>query len=320
MKVLVTGGAGYIGSVVTAYLIDHGHEVTTFDNLSNGHFDSVDKRSNFFQGDILNLEELKNAMVNSEAVVHLAGKISVEESFRFPEIYMKNNYEGTKNVLKTMHELNIRRIIFSSTCAVYGEVENIKIDEFTKTLPINPYGISKLKADEEISRNTKQHNLDAVSFRFFNASGAYLSKSGKFLGELHKEESHLIPLILQNNEISINGSDYPTLDGTCVRDFIHVTDIADAIEKSLYLDTENIHKIYNLGSEKGFSILEILDCIETKTGSKIKKNFLGRRTGDSAVLVSDSSYAEKDLKWKPTHDLNQIIQSAINFQKSLHDQ
>jgi UDP-glucose 4-epimerase len=313
MRVLVTGGAGYIGSVVAAYLIDHGHEVTTFDNLSNGNMSSVDKRSHFITGDILNLNELKKAMVHSEAVVHLAGKISVEESVENPEVYLQNNFEGTKNVLNVMETLNIRKFIFSSTCAVYGEVQNIKINELTNTFPINPYGKSKLMADKEISHRSSLRKIDAVSFRFFNASGAYKSKEGILYGELHKVESHLIPTILQNKTININGSDYPTFDGTCVRDFIHVADIANAIEKALHLDTNGFHKIYNLGSEKGYSILEIVECIEEIIGSEIKRNYLDRRVGDSAILISDNSLVERELDWKPSHSLYQIIQSAIDF-------
>jgi UDP-glucose 4-epimerase len=313
MRVLVTGGAGYIGSVVTAYLVDHGHEVTVFDNLSNGNISAVDKRSLFVMGDVLNLDELEKAMFNSEAVVHLAGKISVEESFKNPEIYSQNNFEGTKNVLNVMEQLNIRKIIFSSTCAVYGEVENIKINELANTAPINPYGESKLEAEREISLRSSFRKIDAVSFRFFNAAGAYKSREGVLYGELHKVESHLIPLILQNQIIYINGSDYPTFDGTCIRDYVHVADIANAIELALYLETDSLHKIYNLGSEKGYSILEIVECIEKTIGSEIQRNYLDRRIGDSAILISDSTLVESELEWKPSHDLNQIIQSAVDF-------
>lgn len=315
MKILVTGGAGYIGSAVTAFLIDNGHEVVTFDNLSNGQVLAVDKRSKFVLGDILEVKALEVAMAGSEAVVHLAGKISVEESFKYPEIYMQNNYEGTKNVLNVMKKLGIRKIIFASTCAVYGEVENSKINETTKISPINPYGISKLEADQEISIRSNNREIDAVSFRFFNASGAYKSKTGDLYGELHKDESHLIPRILQNKEININGFDYPTFDGTCIRDYIHVADIARAIEKGLQLETNSLHKIYNLGSEKGYSILEIIECIEKNLGFTIKKNYLGRRKGDSPVLISDNSLVAKELRWSATHDLESIIQSAAEFYK-----
>jgi UDP-glucose 4-epimerase len=166
MRVLVTGGAGYIGSVVAAFLIDNGHEVTTFDNLSNGHLSSVDKRSHFILGDILKIEELEEAMLGLEAVVHLAGKISVEESFKNSENYIQNNYEGTKNVLDAMKKSNIRKIVFSSTCAVYGAAGNSKINESTIISPISPYGDSKLKADCEISHRANLQEVDAVSFRF----------------------------------------------------------------------------------------------------------------------------------------------------------
>ena len=317
MKVLVTGGAGYIGSAVTAFLIDNGYEVTILDNLSNGNLSSIDKRSRFIQGDILKIEDLETAMSDSEAVVHLAGKISVEESFKYPDIYMQNNYEGTKNVLNVMKKLVIRKIIFASTCAVYGEAENSKINETTKISPINPYGVSKLKADQEISIRSKNNEIDAVSFRFFNASGAYKSKTGVLYGELHKDESHLIPKIIQNKEISINGADYPTFDGTCIRDYIHVADIANAIEKALYLDTEKLHKIYNLGSEKGYSILEIIDCVEKTLGITVKRNFLSRRMGDSPILVSDSSLVTRELRWQAAYNLDSIIQSAVEYYRGL---
>ena len=313
MKVLVTGGAGYIGSVLTGYLIDQGNEVNILDNLSTGHKSLVDTRGKFFNGDILIEENLMAAMNGCNAVVHLAGKALVAESVNNPDLYFHQNLQGTKSVLEAMNVSGIKKIVFSSTCAVYGNVQSGKISEKTPTAPINPYGKSKLMADDEIGFSSTKYNLDAYSFRFFNVAGSFSSKAGQSFGEMHTTETHLIPNILKNKEIDIFGTDWETRDGTCVRDYVHVKDLAEAIGIALNSETKSGHKIYNLGSGEGSSVLEVINAANKVLPKPVISKNRERRPGDPQELVSDSGLVLRELNWESRHSINEIVADAYKF-------
>ena len=310
---MITGGAGYIGSVLTGYLIDQGNEVNILDNLSTGHKSLVDTRANFFNGDILIEQDLIAAMNGCQAIVHLAGKALVAESMAYPDLYFRENFEGTKAVLHGMNLLEINKIVFSSTCSVYGNTNSEKITESTLTKPINPYGESKLKADAEISFAAKNHNLDAYSFRFFNVAGSYTNRSGQSFGEIHTKETHLIPNILRNKQIEIFGTDWETPDGTCIRDYVHVVDLAVAVETALNSRTKLGHKIYNLGSGNGVSVLEVVNAANKVLLNPVQIINKERRAGDPQELVGDSRLALQDLNWKSRHNINKIVEDAYKF-------
>jgi UDP-glucose 4-epimerase len=316
-KVLVTGGAGYIGSVTTAYLIDQGHKVTVLDNLSTGHKESIDRRAKFIYGDVLDNDLTKLIKTNFDAVVHLAGKALVSESIRLRDYYVQNNLYGTKNMLLLMKSNRISKMIFSSTCAVYGNPDTNLISEGCQEKPINPYGESKLLADKEIGSFCNSFEVDAISLRFFNVAGSYKNNNHDFFGEMHDIETHLIPRILRMKEIEIFGSDFDTPDGTCVRDYVHVVDIARAIELSINGNEVGGHKIYNLGSGIGNSVTEVINTYENLAKKKLSRKFMPRRIGDPAYLVSNSSLAAKELKWSPYYNLEQIINDSYEFFLSL---
>jgi UDP-glucose 4-epimerase len=313
MRLLITGGAGFIGSVTAAYLLDHGYEVNILDDLSEGHSHAVDSRANFFQGSILDTIALTKALVGCNAVVHLAGKAIVSESTQDPAKYQLHNVVGTQNLLNSMIDQSIKKIIFSSTCAVYGNPDIKSIDEKTDTMPINPYGESKLLADLEISKFTEKYNLSSVSLRFFNVAGSYTSNSTQLFGESHVNETHLIPRVLMQNEVEIYGTSFNTPDGTCVRDYVHVIDIAHAIKLSLEKTVVSGHKIYNLGSGTGISVNKIIEVSETILGRKITKKYGKRRSGDPEYLVSNADLARKELGWSTTLSITQIIKDAQKF-------
>ena len=313
MRLLITGGAGFIGSVTAAYLLDHGYEVNILDDLSEGHYYAVDSRANFFQGSILDTTDITKALVGCNAVVHLAGKAIVSESTKDPAKYQLHNVVGTQNLLNSMIDHSIKKIIFSSTCAVYGNPDIKWIDEKTNLMPINPYGESKLLADLEISKFTEKYNLSSVSLRFFNVAGSYTSKSNQLFGESHVNETHLIPRVLMQNEVEIYGTSFNTPDGTCVRDYVHVIDIANAIKLSLEKSIVSGHKIYNLGSGAGISVNKIIEVSETILGRKITKKNGERRSGDPEYLVSNADLALKELGWSTTFSITQIIKDAQKF-------
>ena len=313
MKVLVTGGTGYIGSVVTRLLLEAGNEVAVLDNLSSSSRTSLPKGVRFIQGWVSDLSELvkKNEF---EAVVHLAGSISAGESMVNPRKYWQNNFHETEAMLLALHELEINKLIFASTAAVYGNPVNIPILENDPKNPTNTYGMTKLAMDMMITSFTHQTDLAATSLRFFNVAGAY-----KQAGEMHPDESHLIPLALSAAKgeypISLFGTDYPTKDGTCVRDYIHVADLGDAIILALEKLVPGKHSIYNLGNGNGFSNLEVLNTVEKVVGKKLQVKEEGRRDGDPAILVASSEKAKKELGWKPHRtNLEDIIFSASSFQ------
>ena len=313
MKVLVTGGAGYIGSVLVDRLITQGHIVNVIDDLSNGYFENIHKDAKFFQGSILGTELLNKALEQTEVVLHLAAKIRVEEGESKPELYKQVNIEGTLNLLKLCKEKGISKFVFASTAAVYGNPEDFPVTESSKEAPVNVYGQTKLEIDKYLAKNAVDQGISAISFRFFNVGGALKNTEGKWLKIKHEGATHLIPSILRSSEekpLSIFGNDWPTSDGTPVRDFVHVLDLADALVKSLtHLDKPG-HKIINLGTATGSTVLEVVKAAEGALGRKINFKFDDKRAGDSSVLVTNNDLAKKVIGWNPKQTLTNIIHDA----------
>ncbi|ARF55701.1 UDP-glucose 4-epimerase GalE [Streptomyces gilvosporeus] len=311
-KYLVTGGAGYVGSVVAQHLLEAGHEVTVLDNLSTGFRAGVPAGAAFVEGDIRDAGKWLDA--SYDAVLHFAAFSQVGESVVKPEKYWDNNVGGTMELLAAMREAGVRRLVFSSTAATYGEPEQIPITESAPTAPTNPYGASKLAVDHMISGEAAAHGLAAVSLRYFNVAGAYGS-----CGERHDPESHLIPLVLQvaqgrREAISVFGDDYPTPDGTCIRDYIHVADLAEAHLLALDAATPGEHLICNLGNGNGFSVREVIETVRKVTGHPIPEVIAPRRGGDPAVLVASAKTAVDRLGWRPSRaDLAGIVADAWQF-------
>ncbi|MEV4391979.1 UDP-glucose 4-epimerase GalE [Nonomuraea sp. NPDC049607] len=295
MRLLVTGGAGYVGSVVAAQLVEAGHEVTVLDDLSTGHEDAVPEGARFVRESITNAHD---ALDGIDAVLHFAAKSLVGESVAKPGLYWANNLGGTLALLDAMRDKGVRRIVFSSTAATYGEPERSPVEESDPTRPTNPYGASKLAVDTALSAYAGIRGLGAVSLRYFNVAGAY----GRFR-ERHTVETHLIPNVLkvatgERDSVSVFGTDYPTADGTCVRDYVHVSDLARAHLLALEAIAEGEHKIYNLGSGTGFSVQEVISVCREVTGHEIPVVVGDRRPGDPAVLVASSARIQSDLGWK----------------------
>ncbi len=321
MKIAVLGGAGYIGSHTVKQLLKHGHEVSVIDNLQTGYRAAVDERAEFFEGDIRDSEFMRNVLGNGkfDAVIHFAACSLVGESVQKPIKYYNNNVGGAITLLEVMTEVGIDKIVFSSTAAVYGEPERIPILENDRTTPQNPYGETKLAMEKMFMWASKVHDLRFVSLRYFNACGA--DKSGE-IGEAHSPESHLIPLILQvpngkREKISVFGADYDTKDGTCVRDYIHVTDLADAHVLAVeYLQKGGESDIFNLGNGVGFTVSEVIESARRVTGHAIPEQICERRAGDPAKLVASSEKAKEILGWKPCHNnLDDIVGSAWKWHK-----
>ncbi|MBV9229769.1 MAG: UDP-glucose 4-epimerase GalE [Chloroflexi bacterium] len=300
MKLLVTGGAGYIGSVMTAQLLEAGHEVTVFDNLLKGHPQAVHRGATFIKGDLLHREELHQVLKTGfDGVLHFAALSLVGESVQVPERYYRNNVCGTLNLLDAMRDAQVPRLVFSSTAAVYGEPEEIPILETAVTRPTNPYGGSKLAVDQMIGFEAAAHGLAAVSLRYFNVAGA-----GGHLGEDHHPETHLIPIVLavavgQRSAVQIYGTDYPTRDGSAIRDYIHVEDLARAHLLALNSIQAGEHRIYNLGNGQGFSVREVIEEARKVTGKSINAVEAPRRAGDPPVLVASSQKIQDELGWIP---------------------
>ncbi len=322
MAVLVLGGAGYIGSHTVYELIDRGEDVVIVDNLETGYKEAVHPKARFYRGDIRNRSFVDSVFDKEkiDAVIHFAANSLVGESMIDPLKYYDNNLCGTKVLLESMVAHGIDKIVFSSTAATYGEPERVPILESDRTEPTNTYGETKLSMEKMFKWTGKAHNLKFVSLRYFNACGAH--KSGQ-IGEAHNPESHLIPLILQvpNKQraaISIYGDDYDTKDGTCIRDYIHVTDLAQAHILAVdYLSKGNESDIFNLGNGIGFTVKEVIDAARKVTGDPIKTEIVPRRAGDPAVLIASSEKAKSFLGWKPEHaDLEEIIASAWNWHRS----
>ncbi|REK88528.1 UDP-glucose 4-epimerase GalE [Streptomyces inhibens] len=311
-KYLVTGGAGYVGSVVAQHLLEAGHAVTVLDNLSTGFRAGVPAGAEFIEGDIRDAS--KRLDDSYDAVLHFAAFSQVGESVVKPEKYWDNNVGGTMALLGAMRAAGVRKLVFSSTAATYGEPVNTPITETDPTAPTSPYGASKLAVDHMISGEAAAHGLAAVSLRYFNVAGAYGS-----CGERHDPESHLIPLVLQvaqgkREAISVFGDDYPTPDGTCVRDYIHVADLAEAHLLALEAATSGEHLICNLGNGNGFSVREVIETVRKVTGHPIPEITAARRGGDPAVLVASAQTAIDRLGWRPSRaDLAGIVADAWAF-------
>lgn len=322
MTILVLGGAGYIGSHTVYELIEAGEDVVIADNLETGHVEACHPKARFYKGDIRDKNFVDNLFDNEkiDSVIHFAANSLVGESVSNPLKYYDNNLYGTMVLLKSMVEHNVKKIVFSSTAATYGEPENIPILENDKTEPTNPYGETKLSMEKMFKWVSNAHGVRYVSLRYFNACGAH--KSG-LIGEDHNPETHLIPLILQvpngqREKVAIFGDDYDTKDGTCIRDYIHVTDLAQAhILAVKYLNEGKESNIFNLGNGVGFSVKEVIEIARKVTGHPIPAIISPRRAGDPAKLVASSEKARKILGWNPKHaELEEIIASAWNWHKN----
>ncbi|WMJ88752.1 UDP-glucose 4-epimerase GalE [Anaerocolumna sp. MB42-C2] len=322
MTVLVLGGAGYIGSHTVYELIDQGQDVVIVDNLETGYKEAVHPKARFYQGDIRNRAFIDSVFEKEkiDAVIHFAANSLVGESMTNPLKYYDNNLNGTKVLLESMVAHDVKKIVFSSTAATYGEPEKVPILETDRTEPTNAYGETKLSMEKMFKWVDKAHGLRYVSLRYFNACGAH--KSGN-IGEAHNPESHLIPLILQvpngkRESISVYGDDYDTKDGTCIRDYIHVTDLASAhILAVKYLMEGNESNIFNLGNGVGFTVNEVIDAARKVTNSPIPAVITPRRAGDPAKLIASSEKAKTVLGWKPQHeDIEEIISSAWKWHKT----
>lgn len=319
MRVLVTGGAGYIGSVVTAQLVEAGHEVLVYDNLSKGHREAVHSAARLIVGDVGDRSALEAAFADHrpEAVLHFAAWIEAGESMREPQRFFRNNTANALTLLETMLAHQVRRFVFSSTAAVYGNPERIPILESDPLRPTNAYGESKLMVEQMLAWFHRIHGLSYASLRYFNAAGATAT-----LGEAHDPETHLIPLVLQvacgrRSHIGVFGDDYGTSDGTCVRDYIHIADLASA--HLLALDAlcsraQPAQLIYNLGNGRGFSVKEVIECARRVTGHAIPAKMEPRRAGDPATLVASSKKITAELNWQPRlPELEEIVRSAWEY-------
>jgi len=317
VKLLVTGGAGYVGGVCAKVLLEKGHQVLIVDDLSTGNADGVPVGAEFVDGDMVAVARRLLPGGSFDGVLHFAAKSLVGESVEAPERYWHGNVVKTLELLEVIREAGTPRLVFSSTAAVYGEPESVPITEDAPTRPTNPYGASKLAIDHAITSYATAHGLAATSLRYFNVAGAYGS-----LGERHAVETHLIPLVLQvaagqRDEILVFGNNWPTPDGTAIRDYIHVRDLADAHLLALQHSKPGQHRVYNLGNGTGFSVREVIDSCRAVTGHPIPARDVERRVGDPAVLIASSERAIAELGWCPAHTaLAEIVGDAWEFTRS----
>lgn len=317
MRILVVGGAGYIGSVTCEHLVAQGYEVIVFDNLSKGHLASVPDGAKFVHGDFGNESNLENAFsLKPDAVMHFGALSIVGESVSDPAQYFKNNVGKGLTLLDYSLKKGVNRFVFSSTAAVYGQPDQYPISEDFPLLPVNPYGESKLAFERILSSYSRAYGLRYVALRYFNAAGATA-----YCGEDHSPETHLIPIVLRAAEgsldsVTIFGDDYPTKDGTCIRDYIHVSDLAEAHILAMNALGEHHEQVYNLGSENGFSVKEVIRAAEEVTGRPIPTKIGERRDGDPPVLIASSAKIRSALGWKPAReDLKSIIEDAWIWKK-----
>ena len=320
-NILITGAAGYIGSVCAYRMLKEGYKVVAFDNLSTGHIETIEKLKQFgslkfYKGDLRNLEEIEPAFEgnNIEAVIHFAGLSQVGESQKYPMKYYENNVLGSVNLFNAMINNNVKKIVFSSSAATYGNPVEIPIKETHVQNPINTYGMTKLITENMLSALDNRHNLKSARLRYFNASGA---SDDCLFGELHNPETHLIPNVLKMQGVKIFGDDYNTHDGTCIRDYVDVEDLASAHILALkYLDKYNKSLECNLGTKKGNSVKEVFELCQKVTNKKIDYEIQPKREGDPAILVADNSKAHNELNWTPECSLEQSIKKAYKFMKN----
>jgi len=323
MRVLVTGGAGYIGSVVAEELLHAGHDVVVFDNLSRGHRHAVPEKAAVVVGDLADRGRLEPLLASSaiDAVIHLAALIEAGESMKAPETFFRNNTANALTLLEAMLTAGVKRLVFSSTAALYGNPERIPIEESDPLRPTNAYGESKLLVERMLAWFQQIHGFSYASLRYFNAAGA----SSPDKGEAHRPETHLIPRILQvalgrGEQVNLFGTDYPTPDGTCVRDYIHVSDLAHAhllaLDALATTGENSARLVYNLGSGQGFSVREVVEVARQVTGHAIPAVEMPRREGDPAVLIASSEKIRRELGWQPRFpDLKSIVQSAWEWHR-----
>ena len=313
MRVLVTGGTGYIGSTAVEILLTQGIEVSILDDCSMGHADTVPAGVRFIQGSLLNVGEVADALTGCDAVMHFAGKSLVGESVEKPDLYHSVNVDGTRILLDQMRKQAITKIVFSSSAATYGEPKVVPILETSETIPTNPYGATKLAIDHMITAEAKTQAISAASLRYFNVAGALKAQRG-WLAERHNPETHLIPNVLRSttdNPVKIFGTDWPTEDGTCIRDYVHVIDLIDAHLKALNSLGKPGHEVYNLGSGSGYSVRQVVAAASAATGQQIPFINSPRRAGDPAVLIADISKAKTHLGWEPTRDMNTMVSDTL---------
>ena len=313
MKILVTGGAGYIGSHAVEILKNSGHDVTVLDDCSTGHVDSLPPTVRFVQGSLLDSEMVARALKGCEAVMHFAGKSLVGESVEKPDLYRKVNVDGTKVLLDQMNIAGIKKIVFSSSAATYGEPESSPVSETARCAPTNPYGQTKLAIERELTTVAQTQGFAAVSLRYFNVAGALQTQRG-WLAERHDPETHLIPNALRatsDSPLRIFGRDWNTPDGTCVRDYVHIIDLIDAHIRALKFLSLSEHHVFNIGSGTGYSVAQVVAA-----ASRVKNNNLAtvdapRRAGDPAVLVANIDKAEMILNWRPERSLDQMVEDTF---------
>lgn len=320
MKILVTGGAGYVGGSIAKVLLERGHEVVIVDNLSTGNRESIPSGATFIQGDIRDLAGDVLADGSFDGVAHFAARSLVGESVEAPADYWNHNVVTTMALLDAMRHAKVNNLVFSSTAATYGEPATVPITEDMPTCPTNPYGASKLAIDYMITSYAKAYGLGATSLRYFNVAGAYHGQ-----GENRITETHIIPIVLQvalghRAEVQIFGDDWPTPDGTCIRDYVHTLDLAEAHILALESNTAGTHRIFNLGSGTGYSVKEVVETCRKVTGHPIPARIAPRRAGDPAILVASSEKAKAELGWNPTKtDLETIVADAWEFTQTLGD-
>lgn len=315
MSKLVCGGAGYIGSHAVRELLDQGEDVIVVDNLSTGFKKAVDPRAKFYNIDLHDEKALDIVFKENkiDGVIHFAAFSLVGESVEKPLKYFKNNVDGTRSLLEVMNANNVKKIVFSSTAAVYGEPKSVPIKESDETSPTSPYGESKLTVEKMLKWTERAYKIKYIVLRYFNVAGAHKSAE---IGEAHNPETHLLPIILQvalgqREFISIYGDTYDTKDGSCIRDYIHVTDLVDAHILALKaLEDGKSSNIYNLGNGTGFSVKEIIDVVEKITKKDIKKIITDKRAGDPGTLIADYSKIKKDLNWNPSRNIEMIVEDA----------
>lgn len=309
MRILVTGGAGYIGATAVDALLSEGFDVSILDDLSTGHRDAVHPTATFIEGSLLDPTSLSQALKSCEAVMHFAGKSLVGESVEKPDLYWDVNVNGTRALLDEMEKQKVNQLVFSSSAATYGAPEEMPISELAQAKPTNPYGVTKLAIDEMIAKQSSELGLSAISLRYFNVAGALKSSRG-WLAERHDPETHLIPNLLKStdlNPVHIYGTDWPTPDGTAIRDYVHVVDLVSAHIQALRSLKNPQNLIINLGSGRGYSVREVLNATSAHLGRAVPHVDSARRAGDPVSLIADISRAKEVLAWAPIRDISSMV-------------